>query len=244
MLSHKDWGEADRLIWLFTREQGKMRALGKGVRKARSRKAGHLEPFTRVSLQLAQSHDLPIITQAEALDTFPLLREDLERIGLAAYVIELLDRFTYEEGENQSLYRLLVETLERLNRTEHQPIVLRFYEVRLLDLVGFRPQLFECTVCTDTIQPADQFFSAEHGGVVCPKCAGGLGGIRPASREALQVLRHCQRSSYLEAARLPVSIPLEREVEQIMHYYFTFLLERNLNTPAFLRRVRQQKAEQ
>src|SRR5512136_3161070 len=100
VLRHSDWGEADRLLWLFTRELGKLKAVAKGIRKPRSRKAGHLEPFTRVELLLAQGRDLFIITQAEAKDAYLALREDLVRVGYASYVIELLDRFTFEEGEN------------------------------------------------------------------------------------------------------------------------------------------------
>ena len=84
-----------------------MRVVAKGVRKPRSRKAGHLEPFTRVELLLAHGRDLPIVTQAEAKEAYHVLREDLVRMGYASYIIELLDRFTYEEGENFALYRLL-----------------------------------------------------------------------------------------------------------------------------------------
>jgi hypothetical protein len=115
VLRHSDWGEADRMLGLFTRELGKVRAVAKGARKARSRKAGHLEPFTRVSLLLARGRDAWIVTQAEAVEPHLALREDLVRVGYAAYVVELLDRFTYEEGENVALYRLLTETLQRLD---------------------------------------------------------------------------------------------------------------------------------
>src|SRR5512135_827009 len=114
VLRHSDWGEADRLLWLYTRELGKVRAVAKGVRKPRSRKAGHLEPFTRVSLQLARGRDLLIITQAEMSEAFSSLRDDLLLATYAAYVVELLDRFTYEEGENRELFRLLSDTLSRL----------------------------------------------------------------------------------------------------------------------------------
>src|SRR5512140_1231536 len=107
VLRHADWGEADRILVLYTRESGKIRAVAKGVRKLRSRKAGHLEPFTRVTLMLAHGRDMWIVTQAETVDAFQPLREDLLLTGYAANVIELLDRFTYEEGENRSLYSLL-----------------------------------------------------------------------------------------------------------------------------------------
>src|SRR5512144_1395276 len=107
VLRHSDWGEADRLLSLYTCEQGKLRAVAKGARKLRSRKAGHLEPFTRVVLMLARGRDMWIVTQAETVDAYLPVREDLMRTAYAAYIIELLDRFTYEEGENRPLYNLL-----------------------------------------------------------------------------------------------------------------------------------------
>lgn len=234
VLRHVDWGEADRLLWLFTCETGKIRAVAKGVRKPRSRKSGHLEPFTRVSLLLAQGRDLPIITQAEMIESHLPLRENLRRMGCAAYVVELLDRFTYEEGENIGLFRLLADTLERLSSEPDPAFVMRYYEMRLLDLVGFRPQLFQCVECENPIKPEDQFFSASQGGLLCPKCGERFPGARSITVDAVRFLRHMQRSSYAEAARLALTEAVDQELEHLMQHYLTFLLERGLNTPAFL----------
>jgi DNA repair protein RecO (recombination protein O) len=238
VLRHIDWGEADRLLWLFTREIGKVKVVAKGVRKPRSRKAGHLEPFTRVELQLAHGRDLLIVTQAEAKEAYQELREDLVRLGYAAYIIELLDRFTYEEGENIGLYRLVSDTLGRINNEENPAFPVRYYEVRLLDLVGFRPQLLHCVNCGEEIQAEDQFFSYEKGGVICPKCGNTEASVRRATMPALRILRHFQRSNYTEAKRARLSVEVDREIENLMGSYLTYLLERSLNTPEFLRRVR------
>ncbi len=238
VLRHTDWGEADRLLWLFTRQMGKVRAVAKGVRKPHSRKAGHLEPFTRVELLLAQGRDLPIITQAEAREAYLSLREDLVKVGYASYIIELLDRFTYEEGENLGLYRLLSDTLGRINKENDPAFAVRYYEVRLLDLVGFRPQLLQCVSCGAQIKAEDQFFSFEKGGVICPSCRAKEPGARPLSLPALRILRHFQRSSYAEAQRARLSANVDRELETLMGNYLTYLLERGLNTPEFLKRVR------
>lgn len=238
VLRHADWGEADRLLWLFTRELGKVQVVAKGVRKPRSRKAGHLEPFTRVELLLARGRDLLIVTQAEAKDVYLKLREDLVRVGYASYVVELLDRFTYEEGENIGLYRLLSETLTRLNVEPQPAFAVRYYEIRLLDLVGFRPQLFQCMNCGEEIQASDQYFSFEKGGVLCPRCGEREPSARPISMPALRILRHFQRSKYGEAQRVRLSSMVDQELETLMGNYLTYLLERGLNTPAFLRRVR------
>jgi DNA repair protein RecO (recombination protein O) len=240
VLRHSDWGEADRLLWLFTRELGKVRAVAKGIRKPRSRKAGHLEPFTRSSLLLAWGRDLWIVTQAEAVDACLSLREDLLRLGYASYVIELLDRFTYEEGENRVLYRLLADTLERLDQEPDPVLAVRYYEVRLLDIVGYRPQLFTCVSCGKDIQPEAQYFSPSLGGVLCPSCGVGMAGAQPISMPALKYLRHFQRSSFSEARRARLGREVDREIELLMQHYLTYLLERGLNSPSFVRQVRKE----
>jgi DNA repair protein RecO (recombination protein O) len=239
VIRHNDWGEADRLLGLFTRELGKIRAVAKGIRKPRSRKAGHLEPFTRSNLLLARGRDLHIVTQAETVNAYAPIRDDLVLLGYASYIMELLDRFTYEEGENRSLYRLLTNTLERLSSGYNPTLVVRYFEIRLLDLLGFRPHLFTCAKCETEIKAEDQFFSSELGGVLCPECGSKTPGTRPISMQALKYLRHFQRSNFADSARAQIPPDVDREMEVLMQHYLTYLLERGLNTPAFIRRVRQ-----
>ena len=237
VLRHKDWGEADRILWLYTRKMGKVRAIAKGVRKIRSRKAGHLEPFTRVNLMLARGRDLLIVTQAETLEAYSNLREDLIHVGYAAYVVELLDRFTYDEDDHLQLYRLLNETLSRINSIENPTLPVRYYEIHLLNLLGYRPQLFNCVHCESDIQPEDQYFSISQGGVLCPKCGPKFADASQISLETLKYLRHFQRSSFSEIEQIHLTPQLNRNLETLMQQYFTYFLERNLNTPTFIRRV-------
>ncbi len=242
VLRHSDWGEADRLLSLYTREAGKLRAIAKGARRLRSRKAGHLQPFTQVKLLLARGRDLWIVTQAETVSAYLNLREDLERIGQSSYVIELLDRFTYEEGANRLLYSLLCDTLQRLDEGQPPFSVLRYYEMRLLDLLGFRPELFLCVQCGREIQAEDQFFSALLGGALCPACGSAALAARPVSLNGLRFLRHFQRSTYAQSARAVIAPAVQQEIEALIQHYLTYHLERGLNTPAFLRQVRRGKA--
>jgi DNA repair protein RecO (recombination protein O) len=240
VLRHTDWGEADRLLSLYTREQGKIRAIAKGVRRLRSRKAGHLEPFTCVALMLARGRDLWIVTQAETVDAFQPLREDLVLTSTAAYVIELLDRFTDEEGENRTLYKLLTDTLKRLAFEGDAFLAVRYYEIRLLDLMGYRPNLFQCVKCQKEIVAQAQFFSFSQGGVLCPACGAGTHGsdMGPVSLDALRFLRHFQRSDYSEARRARIPTSIQKEIEALLQTYLTYQLERALKTLPFLRAVR------
>ena len=239
VVRHSDWGEADRLLTLYTREQGMVRALAKGARKITSRKAGHLQPFTYITVQLARGRDLLIITQVETVNAFLPLHDDLVKTGYAAYEVELLFRFSYEEeGGNPTLFKLLVETLEHIEKEDDAWLSVRYYEMRLLDSVGFRPQLFECANCGREILPEDQYFSFKAGGVICPRCGKGLPNLAKISVETLKYFRHFQRSSYRDASRARPSLEVQKEAEILMQGYFTYLLERELNTPGFIKRVR------
>jgi len=238
VLSHIEYGEADRILKLFTLEKGKISAIAKGVRKIRSRKAGHLEPFTHVKLFLAKGRNLDIITQAETINPFLGLRDNLERVAFASYVMELLDRFTYEEGQNIGLFHLLANTLGRLEDQPNTETVVHFFEVRLLDLLGFRPQLFECVECGDSIIEQDQYFSPLLGGVLCPKCGGYQGEAWPVEKDELRYFRHFQRSQWGQVANIVVPVEIESKLADLITRYFTYLLERKLNSPTFIREVR------
>jgi DNA repair protein RecO (recombination protein O) len=238
VLRRQELGEADRLMTILTPGHGKLRVVAKGVRRLRSRKAGHLELFTRADLLLARGRELDIITQAEAADPFPGLRNDLVRLAHAAYAVELLDCLAVAEEENRPLYRLLVDTLERLSQGYEPGLVVRFFEVQLLELTGFQPQLFRCQGCGAETRPEEQYFSVEQGGVLCPRCGPTQRGARTISLGALKVLRHFQRNTFTAVEAMELSGRVQAELESLMEAYLTHVVERRLNTPGFIRRVR------
>jgi DNA repair protein RecO (recombination protein O) len=237
VLRHSNFAEADRLLTLFTRERGKLNVVAKGVRKLKSRKAGHLEPFTRVQLQLARGQGMPIITQAETMESYSAIRADLNLTARAAYVLEVLDRFTFAEEEHPQLFQLAVETLQRLNAGVEAFYANRYFELHALDALGFKPELFVCVSCRQPIQPVDQFFSARRGGVVCPDCALRVEGIRPVSVDTLRFLRHFQRSSFKEACRADPKPSQREEMEALLQHYILTQMESRLNTPGFIRAI-------
>ncbi len=239
VLRRHDLGETDRIITLFTPAHGKLRAVAKGVRRPGSKKAGHLEPFTRSNLLVAKGRDLDIVTQAETIDAYPKLRQDLDRLGQAAYVIELVDRFGVQEAESQALYHLTTSTLERLDRETETAAPLLYFQVRLLDLSGYRPELHRCVNCSEAAEPQDQFFSANEGGLLCPNCGPRNPYARSLSLGALKVLRHYQRHGYEEASRPQVSRSVALELENLMESYLNHLVERDLHVPSFVRQVRE-----
>jgi DNA repair protein RecO (recombination protein O) len=238
VLRRRDFGEADRLLTLFTPERGKIAALAKGARKPTSRKSGHVELYSRVQMLVAQGRDLDIVTQAEMVDAYRPLREDLLRTSYATYCVELLDKFTAEAEENHPLYDLLAATLGWLCDARDLQLVTRYYELQMLSLSGYQPQFFRCALRGETIQAEDQFFSPADGGVLCPACGAGRGGALPISMAALKLLRYFQSNGFERVAALKVRPMVHAELEHVLGRYITHLLERQLKSVQFLKLVR------
>lgn len=232
-------GEADSILTLFSLEHGKFDAVARGVRKTLSRKAGHLEPLTHSSLLLAHGSNLDIVTQAEALHSSLALREDLRRLSAGFYVAELLDRFTVEHDQNAALFRLLLETLARLNDGAESERALRFFEANLLVYSGFQPQLSHCVTCLEPLQPVLNYFSVAAGGVVCPSCRPAGAGLPSISVNALKVLRLLIGGPFDRFARLQISDTLMAELESLLRGAVQRQLEREPRSLQFLREVRQ-----
>jgi DNA repair protein RecO (recombination protein O) len=241
VLRRKDFGEADRMLTLFTPERGKVRVVAKGIRKPRSRKAGHLELFTCSRLMLAKGRDLDVITQAETVNAYRPLREDLLRGAYAAYAVELLDRFLPDEQENRELYALLRAALGWVCESPNLALSARYYELQLLSLAGFQPELRQCVAGGEKIVAEDQFFSPEEGGVVCARCGAGPGRV-PVSLSALKLLRHLQARDYAAAVAVNVRPAVQAEMERLMLLTITHLLERQLKSVEFLKLIRREIA--
>ncbi len=241
ILRRHDFGEADRLLTVFTPEHGKLKAIAKGSRKPAGRRTGHVELYTRVAMMIAYGRELHVVTQAELVEPYLPLREDLERGAYANYVIELLDHFSEAEEANPPLYHLLDDTLARLCAPQVDlRLLTRHYELNTLRLVGFQPSLFNCAIGQEPIEPKDQFFSAREGGVVCPLHARGGSAIVPLNLTVLKTLRYLQTRDYDVIRTLRIDGQLHFELERLLQNYIVHVLERQLKSVEFIRRLRRQ----
>jgi len=241
VLRQRRLGEADKIVTLFSPNKGKLDAVAKGVRRTKSRLAGHLEPLTYGAYLLAQGRELDIVTQAETIEGYTALREDLERLSRGLYCAELVDRLLPERSEAWPVFRLLRETLARLCDTDQVDLAVRFFEARLMDELGYRPRLDVCAVCDRRLEPVTNYWSAAAGGVVGPECTNDLIQLQPISANGLKVLRLLERSTFAEAARVRVGGDLAREVEECLAEHIRFVLEREVRSARFvdaLRRLR------
>lgn len=236
ILRRNDVAEADRLLLIAT-PKGKRWVIAKGARKTKSRLAGHIELFTHVHMMLAVGRNLDIVTQSQIVHAFPTLRSELSRLGCGYYAAELYDRFTVEEDENPPLFQLLVETFMSLDRSPQPDLTLRSFELHLLHLLGYRPQLHRCVVCDDVLTPDADRYSPILGGVLCPRDRAADPAALSMSEGAFRLLRYLQTQPITVSERLRISAETRREVTDLLRASLRYLLERDLKSAEFLDRL-------
>lgn len=233
-----DYGEADRIVTLFTPRFGKLRVLAKGVRRPTSRLAGHLELFAHSHVMLARGRELDIVTQASTIDPFREVREDLARSSYAFHLAELVDAFLEERDSHPGVFTLLADALRALDRgVPALDVVARHFEMHLLAAAGYRPELTVCLRCRTPIQAQPNWYSVTIGGVLCPHCGPSEPSASPIGVAVLKALRYLQRTA--EPASLTVRIPraVREEVERLLRRQIEFDLERRLRATDFIHRV-------
>lgn len=163
-------GEADRIITFMTPDRGKLRAVAKGVRRSKSRMAGHLELSSRTDLTLAEGKNLDIITSALLVTYHHSLAVDYRRLTYGYLVTEMLDKLIEDNQSHPELYDMAGECLAEINGGGGDALVELYFKIRLLAGLGYRPNLDSCTVCDQPLAESDHWFSAELGGVVDDAC--------------------------------------------------------------------------
>ena len=234
-------GEADRILTLYTPHLGKIRAVAKGVRRPRSKMSGHLELLTHSLISLARGRNLDTVTGCQTIHSFLPIKSDLELTSCALYATELVDQFTADNVENHPLFQLLLETMERLCQSGDKELILRYFELHLLHLVGYQPQLQQCVSCQSRLAPAASSFCPSAGGILCPNCRQNQISY-PVSARGLNGLQLLQNSDYATASKLEMNPALSDELEGVMRNYLKYLLEREVKSTAWLDTLREQKA--
>ncbi len=246
------YGESDRILTIATPHLGKISAIAKGARKVTSKLAGSSDLLTRSTLLIATGRNLDIVTQSEVLERFEALRASFWHATAGFAIAELLQRTMDEQSAHTIAYALSLDTLRRLQSDAetafldvdkqsgagpegHGWTIMRYYEMRLLEALGYQPSLQQCIVCSTMLQPVEENgYSIELGGVVCPNCR--RFSARPLPLLAFKVLRYIHRTEWKDMPVLRLDAETRTIVEAIIQDSLNYYLERpvrawNVSTP-------------
>ncbi|NLJ33348.1 MAG: DNA repair protein RecO [Firmicutes bacterium] len=234
VLNHRYFGEADKIVTLYSREKGKLKAVARGSRRPRNRLLAGTQPYSHTEFLLFSGKGLDQISQCELKESFYTLREGLEEMTAAAYVAELYD-VLIEEGEgNEELFYLLLCVLHLLIGAKDIDLVLRFFELRFLSLLGYRPQLIRCAHCDGHLEKEQLKISSRLGGLLCPHCWGQDEQARPVCPGTVEMLKQLLLISPSRLRVLRAGAKVRREMEAALRAYLEFRLPRELKSQRFL----------
>lgn len=216
-------GEADRIVTLYLREHGKVRAVAKGIRKTKSRFGARLEPFTQAQLLIYKGRNLDTITGADIVTSFDEIRCDYRRLTSGAALVEMVEKITPERERALSTYALLLAGLQALAADKGDTIVPAFL-VKLLSLSGYHPQLTVCAGC-DQSAPLGAF-SPSFGGAVCESCWREDRDSMRFGPDRIALLSRLLNAEFGHEADASAAI----EVTQVLRHYAEYHLERPLRS--------------
>jgi DNA repair protein RecO (recombination protein O) len=240
VMGRRPLGERDRLVTFFTRDFGKVHGVARSARRVRSRFAGTLEPFTQgqlVFFDTGQS-DLVRVDHFDVSEPFAAVRDDLERLGEAAWIVECVNRLTADRDANPAVYGQLVRALDSLARGHSPGAVAVAFGVRCIDTLGHRLRLDRCVACgrpgttgLDVVR-----VDVEAGGVLCGACGRRAPGSLLVSRGAVAGLARLRTLAWTEATAVRLG-PAGRELRELLETHVSRLIGHPTRAARFLREV-------
>lgn len=229
-----DLGDGSKLLVLYSRQHGKIKAVAHGSAKPASKKRGAVQPFTRASFLLRRGGELDTVSQCEGLDMYPFLWSDVQKLACASLVTELIDAAGLEGEPCSELYDLAVEVLSSMSEVDPW-VCSHAFAIKCLALTGYRPVTGECASCGSK-HLENPRFSPGAGGAVCGSCAPAAVSFG-CSGAALKVLEVLLRWPISRLRRLRLDPRLKTEVSEIISSHAAHHLGRDLKSASFVQKI-------
>lgn len=234
VIKRRKFSEADKILTIFSADLGKITAISKGVRKIKSKMAGSLEPFNIVNFNLYHGQTFFTITGVQITESFENIAKNLQKTSKAFYLGELIDKFFEDEERAKTAYKIFVEALRYLDENDDD-LVIRIFELKIIEEAGFKPELYHCVHCKGSLFPKKNFWDEIEGGIICTLCQKKFGHGRPITDDAIKLFRLIEKSDFDLAKRLKINKGIRREAESVLCRYTESKLERAVKSRRFMK---------
>jgi DNA repair protein RecO (recombination protein O) len=205
VLSAMKYRDTSKIVRLYTREFGKISVIAKGARNGKSKFRSALEPMSHVSTVIykTDNRDLQLLSQCDAIESFRHLSEEMEKMYAVMTAIELVNVVSREEETNETLFDLLLNHIRIVNTaTNHSVVALYYFEMKLLELLGFKPELSFCVYCEegmDRKREEKRSYALARDGILCAECSDGSSASDKISLGTLTTLQRLQQANSVES---------------------------------------------
>ncbi|MEA1960322.1 MAG: DNA repair protein RecO [Bacillota bacterium] len=239
ILKNRNLRESDQLVTIFSEKEGKLTAVARGTKKPKSSLRACTQPFCHSFLHLSRGRELDIITQGKIVNFFGNSREDITRTLYVMYMMELLDKSMMERVPSQTVYRTLIYVLETMDQTGYNPLLIRFFEMRLVVYLGYTPMLQHCVSCGQS-SGNSTFFSLSEGGVLCTACREQEErNLIYLSGESISLLKLMISNKPIVIQRIKASPAALQQMEYFLEKYLEYHLERRFKMKNTIRLLKQ-----
>lgn len=237
VLHSLDFAEWDKLVTFFTRDFGKLKGIAKGAKRSRKRFGSGLEPLTYIALSFfeKESSSLVRLDHCEIIESYPGIHDDVMRVGYASYLGELINEMAPEREANKKLFKLFITFLRLLNKPFFREEFIRIFELRLLGLSGYQPELRKCVICRREVNGKKEHrFSLNRGGLICSDCFKGSREYPSLSGGTIKMLQRAQTIELEKVSRLFFSPQAREESRRMLARFIEYHLEKPLKSLQFL----------
>jgi DNA repair protein RecO (recombination protein O) len=231
-----NYGESDKIITFFTKDFGKLKGIAKGARRSRKRFQNALGLFSHLRLFFFDKEGLGLV-RAESCDilhSFPKIKEDLKKILYGNYYLELVNEMAGEREANRQAFELLLSFLSGLEEANLQEEQLRIFEVRMLSLFGYRPNMRRCDLCKKDWEGLKEipvvFFSLERGALICEHCSKMRNNLIPLSLGTARLIEKISQAELPRVERLRFTLQALSESRELLPKFISYQLGKELKS--------------
>ncbi len=236
VIKRSNYGEADKILTIFTERFGKVKAIAKGVRKIKSKMAGSLEPFMLLELQLYEGKTFYIVTGAVIKEEYATEQFCLKDVSQCFFLGEMIDSFLQENQKAPQLFNTFIEAVELLRIKKH-PLVFWYYCLKIIEISGFKPSLFNCIHCHSKLSQEQNYWDQIEGGVICSSCQSKLNNGNKIANNTIKILRLMDQNKGELLEKVKVERETFKELKDILEDYISFILEKEPKSKRFLKLV-------
>ena len=219
ILGKRDLGETDRFYILYTQEEGKITALGKGTKRPNAKLSGNLEPVTYSQIFMAKNRGKGNITGAIGLNFFPNVKANFLALKSTFFVFGIFEKIISDQEGDPEIFQLLLGYLESLDKISAENVKENRFDIlslgfilKLLDNLGYRLEVERCASCGKKLSLGQNFFDAKSGGILCPDCSRGSLGAMRVSDGAIKLMRIFLKNDPKNFSKIDAS---ERDVDYL-----------------------------
>ncbi|MDO8592573.1 MAG: DNA repair protein RecO [bacterium] len=225
VLNRRPYAEDDGRVTVYSLERGKLDLTVRGLKKIKSKLAGHLEPMTLVDIMAVRGRRHDYAGAAVSQECFGRIKNDLDKLTIAGQAVGVFNKLVKAGEADQGLFALLKDFLQLLNLDTRCPLdaecLNSFFILKLLVELGYRPELDNCLGCGKKIMPGHNFFNPAKGGLFCSNCPSNSGSLE-ISDDAIKLLRLAISCKLAGLIKIKISDRLEKEIMNIVNCFFQY----------------------